>query len=1325
MKKIILVLFLLGLCLSASTQNYNHAYHLGTNDGLSSHDIYTAYRDRMNFVWIASSAGIDRYDGARVKHYTNNADNSIWINGVSEIKEDMLGNLFLKRYTDYMVYVRAKDNFMYVVDYLRTVGFNIRKDSPHRVEIDHEDCLWMAYTDGLYRYDMRHRKINYYPVVGIDDVKSARDGVYILRKDGVIVSLRHHGTISSVDKSFVGICAAYGMKYQSMMIDGQNRPWVYSAVVGAGIFYHDSARHWMHFGSTADADYRIKGNYISAVSTDTYGNVWIATEHQGIEVFFKKQKRLFTLPKGPNALYSSNIKFLYSDNEHTIWVGYQKKGLSYYSLAPLNFETYLYGKTNASEYESDVSSLLLDRNDNLWVGTDGFGIYRYGPDMNLKAHYDLNRSINVVACIYEDKVGRIWLGTYDDGVYYFSHDRWTHFLKGEKGLADKDVWSITEDDAGNLWIGGLGMGLQRYDEKRGRFEKSIKNMWIGKICRAWNHRIYCGAYGFTVFNTEKRTIGRTYVGNVKGTQAFSDARVRDMCCDSRRLIWLCGQRGISVYDEMRDTVYYITSNVGLCSDGVQAVTEDNSHNMWVTTGNGLSQIKVRCHAGIYSFVIKNYSVRDGLQFSSFNQRSIFADRRGNVYMGGSEGFCIHRPGHVSTKPRRPVLLFTDLHIGNDFIQVDSTYNDNIPLRNNINNAKEVRLSYSDRTITFYFSSPASNASGQCQYAYRLESLSTSEWIYTTEGKVSFDRLNPGRYVLKVKARNSDYLWSEVRELHIVVMPPLWQSWWAYLIYIILAALTAYYVYYFIRRRQEEKIRVQKIKIDLDKQRHINNMKFEFFTNVSHDFRTPLSLIITPVEKLLEDNKDKPIVKTLSTIHRNALQLKDMVNQLLDFAKLDESGEKVILSNADYIEFVRSICDEFALYQKGKMIDLHFSTSTEHQVFDFDKDKVRKILMNLLSNAFKFSPKNSVVIVEIEISGDEMLTSVKDNGIGIPDSEKGRVFDRFYQVGKKHLEFGSGIGLHIVSQYVNLLHGKITLTDNQPCGTCFCFSLPIILNQQEKTADDDAETTIATNAVDHNKRPRILLVEDNEDFLSFLDECLNGDYSISKAANGAEALSVLQQQDINLVISDIMMPVMDGLELCRKIKTDIALSHIPVVLLTARSTEEHRIEGLRDGADDYITKPFNLNILKLRIEKILEWGKQNHEKFTNKMDVKPNEITISSLDEMLIKKAIQAVEDNMDNSEFTVEDLGRAVGLSRGHLYRKIMSITGSGPLEFIRILRLKRAKQYLEKSQMSVSEIAYLVGYNTPKNFSKCFKEEFHLTPSEYKEKSMHDDGMQ
>jgi DNA-binding response OmpR family regulator len=336
-----------------------------------------------------------------------------------------------------------------------------------------------------------------------------------------------------------------------------------------------------------------------------------------------------------------------------------------------------------------------------------------------------------------------------------------------------------------------------------------------------------------------------------------------------------------------------------------------------------------------------------------------------------------------------------------------------------------------------------------------------------------------------------------------------------------------------------------------------------------------------------------------------------------------------------------------------------------------------------------------------------------------------VFDRFYQVGKKHLEFGSGIGLHIVSQYVNLLHGKITLTDNQPCGTCFCFSLPIILNQQEKTADDDAETTIATNAVDHNKRPRILLVEDNEDFLSFLDECLNGDYSISKAANGAEALSVLQQQDINLVISDIMMPVMDGLELCRKIKTDIALSHIPVVLLTARSTEEHRIEGLRDGADDYITKPFNLNILKLRIEKILEWGKQNHEKFTNKMDVKPNEITISSLDEMLIKKAIQAVEDNMDNSEFTVEDLGRAVGLSRGHLYRKIMSITGSGPLEFIRILRLKRAKQYLEKSQMSVSEIAYLVGFNTPKNFSKCFKDEFHLTPSEYKEQSVHKDGMQ
>jgi DNA-binding response OmpR family regulator/anti-sigma regulatory factor (Ser/Thr protein kinase) len=389
-------------------------------------------------------------------------------------------------------------------------------------------------------------------------------------------------------------------------------------------------------------------------------------------------------------------------------------------------------------------------------------------------------------------------------------------------------------------------------------------------------------------------------------------------------------------------------------------------------------------------------------------------------------------------------------------------------------------------------------------------------------------------------------------------------------------------------------------------------------------------------------------------------------------------------------------------------------------FSFDKEKVRKIVMNLLSNAFKFSPEQSTIIFEVEINEANISTSIKDNGIGIPDKDKKKVFDRFYQIDHSHLNYGNGIGLHIVSEYVSLLKGTISLHDNQPQGCIFTFTLPkntedTPLNRQELDSDQD----IAKSDVNvEGKRPAILIVEDNNDFRIFIEECLNQEYKTYQAANGKDALDILEAEQIDVVISDIMMPVMDGLELCNKIKNNINLSHIPVILLTARTADEHKLEGLREGADEYITKPFNLKILKLRIEKVLQWKLTRHEKFRKKIEIKASEITISSLDELFVEKAIKIVEENMSNSNFSVEDLSSAMGLSRGHLYNKLMNITGKAPLDFIRLLQLKRSKQYIAKSQMNISEIAYAVGFNTPKVFSTYFKLEFGMSPREYKNSS-------
>lgn len=501
---------------------------------------------------------------------------------------------------------------------------------------------------------------------------------------------------------------------------------------------------------------------------------------------------------------------------------------------------------------------------------------------------------------------------------------------------------------------------------------------------------------------------------------------------------------------------------------------------------------------------------------------------------------------------------------------------------------------------------------------------------------------------------------------------------------------------------------QKHEMEITQQHEMDEAKMRFFTNVSHDLRTPLALIITPLEKLLASESARNLKADLELIHRNAVALLDEVNQLLDFRKLDKQKAQLSLSYGNLSDFVKETCDSFKELSLKNGIQLELNLMDADISMSFDRNKMQRILLNLLSNAVKYNREDGSVVVtvdKIRVSEKEHVRiQVADTGIGIKDENKEKVFDRFFQEQHAATTYvGSGIGLHIVKEYVTLHQGTIRITDNRPQGSIFVITLPVVggTNEERQLCHGSQEEGIS-----------VLVVEDNDDFRRFLVGCLKEHYQVFEASNGKEALEILSQQSVQMVISDVMMPVMDGLELCHAVKTDIRFSHIPVILLTARTAEEHVLGGLREGADGYITKPFNLDILLLRIQKLLQWTQSNHEKF-GKMEVSPSEITISSLDEQLIEKAIRIVEENMDNSEFSVEELSAQIGISRSGLYKKLMSITGKSPLEFMRILRLKRGKQLLEKSQLSISQIAYQVGLS-PKQFAKYFKEEYGCLPSEY-----------
>ncbi|MCC8186999.1 MAG: response regulator [Bacteroides sp.] len=631
---------------------------------------------------------------------------------------------------------------------------------------------------------------------------------------------------------------------------------------------------------------------------------------------------------------------------------------------------------------------------------------------------------------------------------------------------------------------------------------------------------------------------------------------------------------------------------------------------------------------------------------------------------------------------------------------------------------EIFLHHADTNFALEVSSMDYGSLRKTGFEYRLNE--GAQWIALAGNTLYFNQLPAGTYRLEVRANTGDSNHSSMPSpLLIHVLPPFWLSPWAHAVYILLCCAIVLFTVLRVRKKALVRMQMQKLEMNMAKQHEMEEAKMRFFTNVSHDLRTPLSLIITPLEKLLAaEISNKSLRGELKLIYRHANLLMSEVNQLLELRRLDNGKSVLSLSHGNLPKFVKEVCQSFEYYANKKEVRTDRVIQTPSIEMDFDKNKIRRVLMNLLSNAVKFNTDRGSIVITVDLivgpEGEVARIQVADTGIGIREENKPLIFERFYQEDHSSAYIGSGIGLHIVKEYVEMHGGGITVKDNAPQGSIFTVTLPVPgrSGNMEKPEVPEAEEVPMP---DEDQECPILVVEDNDDFRQFLINCLKDHYPVVAAPHGRKALAILAQQPVRMVISDVMMPVMDGLELCNKIKGDIRFSHIPTILLTARTADEHRLNGLKEGADDYITKPFNLEILLLRVHKLLEWRKNSHKRF-RAVDVEPSEITISSLDEQLIAKAIKLVEENIDNPDFTVEELSSAVGMTRGHLYKKLILITGKSPVEFIRVLLIKRGRQLLEKSQLSVAEIAYQVGLS-PKQFTKHFKDAYGELPSAYKKK--------
>ncbi|MBR8534072.1 response regulator [Carboxylicivirga sediminis] len=1352
--KIILFCFVLLFLLSSGgqAQKQYSFIRLGNEDGLVNNQVNCIYKDHQGFIWIGTVAGLSRYDGVSFVNFKHNTADSSSIddNYIINIQEDFKHNLWLETSQGYEVYdVREERFYSDPNEYLEKDTSIINID---RVYCDNHQQIWLKdYNKEYYQlldsatYELRSVFPDY-----------SETGSYLVdfkHANGYLYCLFGNGTLECYDDSDIQLIFSDDylddkMEADSLnaelFIDAENDVWFYGNNLGTH-HYNALTQQWSYYSMTSNKT-QLTSNIIRRIVQDDKGLIWVGTDHGGIDIINKYSGEIQTIyhqPDNDKSVAQNSITDLYIDDNNIVWVGSYKNGFSYYheSIHKFPHFRHLWSDPHSIPF-SDINCFVEDDKGNLWIGANGGGLIYFDRHNNRFTQYlhDKNDpyslSGNVIVSLFIDVKGDVWAGTYAAGLNRFDGKKFTRYqceIDGGRGLTNNNIWSIIEDNKQNLWVGTLGGGIVTYDRQTDQFKPLPNNgtieppgPFINQIFKLSDGNMFIAtANGVAFYNVEEQRF--KYHPTINRTEPFDlgNKAVNAVYEDTRGFLWIATREGLIMLDSQTDYIKHFTDNDGLPEDIINCIEEDEYQAIWISKSTGLSQIVVnKLVTNEYEFHIYDFTKEDGLQGNEFNPNASYKTSDNELIFGGANGFNLFKSKDIKYPNVLPKVVFTDLQVYNKTVVPGQKVHGRPLLNQSISLTDEVVLKHSMNVFSISFTALNFFIADKIRYQYRLHGFN-EQWLplEPAQKQVTYTNLNAGDYVFQVKASKADGSWnSQYSELRIEVLPPLYATTWAFLLYSLIILLAMIYYRYSMLRKERLKFEMEQEKLLINRNREMDEMKLKFLTNVSHEFRTPLTLILTPLHKLMNQATDKSNRKLLEVIDRNARQLLELVNQLLDFRKLELHGLKYNPSYGNIVAFLQEVSTNFEEAFTKKRISFTFTHDVDQFMLNFDRDKLQKVLMNLLSNALKFTPENGSVELSLQIDTNEELVyiSVKDNGIGIKPSDMDKIFVRFFQSehNKKLGLSGSGIGLNLAREMVQLHNGTIHVESKEGKGATFKVVLPVTRE------DGKLEETAVEVGVDDQEQPElhidmkgkasILLVEDNHDFRTFMKETLEDRFNIYEAADGQAGIEMVHKVIPDLIISDVMMPRVDGLELCQNLRKDIRTSHIPIILLTARTADEDKIKGLEIGADDYITKPFNMDLLVLRLNKLLEKRSKMQKQFQKNVEIQPSEVQITSMDEKLISKAVAVVETNIAESSFSVEDLSKELGMSRVYLYKKLVSITGKSPIEFIRIIRLKRGAQLLQKSQMNISEIAYEVGFNSPRYFSKYFKEEYGMLPTAY-----------